>query len=194
MDSISALYISELPRLLCLAVAVTAGFIAAASYWRRQRASALAPMHRNAAPPDKIIYNYTPTVRVVDSQRVDRMRKVVRLAAGEHIDVLETRAGSSPRFRLALKSIARCDGFDAAQIHVEFGGTQISCGPMVVETGFNEFIVPRATRDEPRSAVFHYHENGDSLDFMRIKIRAIDADANTAELDVMQVSGHWPAG
>jgi hypothetical protein len=27
---------------------------------------------------------------------------------------------------------------------------------------------------------------------MRIKVKSLDAEAGTAELDVMQVSAHWP--
>lgn len=192
MDSTSLIYFSSIPQLLCLAVAVAAASIAAGSYWRRNRYSTLSAV-RGGMARGKIIYHDTPTVRVVDSQRVDRMRKVVRLAIGEHIDILETRAGLSPRFRLTLKALVKHADADAAQLTVEFGGTRISCGPAVDETGFNEFVVPRAARDEPRSSIFHYHENGDSLDFMRIKVRSMDSAEGIAEIDVMQVSGHWPA-
>jgi hypothetical protein len=179
----------QLPLLLCLTVVITAGLFAAV-YMHRQR-SALAAMQRAAASvPGKIIYNDAPTVRVVDPQRVDRRRKIVRLTVGEHLDVLETPEGFEPRFRVTLKSISRMA--DAAHIAVGFGGTRVSCGPLVQEQSANEFIVPRALREEHRSSVFHYHENGSSLDFMRIKVRSLDAAAGTAELDVMQVASHWP--
>lgn len=140
-----------------------------------------------------IIYRDTPTVRVVDSQRVDRLRKVVRLEVGAHIDVLETRTGFTPRFRITLKGIDQRADLETAHIGVDFGGAEVSCGPLVHEVAYNEFILPRVSRDEPRSAVFHYYENGDSLDFMRIKLRHVDAQTGSAEIDVMQVSGHWPA-
>jgi hypothetical protein len=189
MDSSS--YTAQLPLLLYLAVAVGSGFIVAMTCLYRQRGAAHA-MQRAAAPaPGKIIYSDSPTVRVVDSQRVDRRRKIVRLAAGEHIDILETPEGMEPRFRITLKSVVRMA--DAAHITVGFGGTRVSCGPLVQEQSVNEFIMPRALRDEPRSSVFHYHENGSSLDFMRIKVRSLDATAGTAELDVMQIAAHWPA-
>lgn len=186
----------DLPQLLALAIAVTAALIAIGAYWRRQRPSALAGMQRQpvSAKPEGIVYRDAPTVRVVDSQRVDRLRKVVRLAAGAHVDVLETRIGMTPRFRITLKRIVRLDDTAVAHILVDFGGTAVSCGPLVEEIAFNEFVLPRAARDEPRNSVFHYQENGDSLDFMRIKLRGIDMDADIAEIDVMQVSGHWPAG
>jgi hypothetical protein len=188
----SQLYLPQWPQLLCLAVAITAGLIAATSYWRRQRQSVLAPL-RGGGAPGKIIYNDAPTVRVVDSQRVDRIRKVARLAPGEHLDVLETRAGLPPRFRIVLREIVPSEDSAVARITVDFGGTAVSCGPLVEEIAFNEYVLARASRDEPRNCVYHYQESGDRLDFMRIRLRAIDAAAGWAEIDVMQVSGYWPS-
>ena len=189
MDSSSLLF-TQLPLLLCLAVAVTGGVIAALCLHRQRAAAALA-MQRAAAPaPGKIIYSDAPTVRVADSPRVDRRRKIVRLSAGEHVDILETPDGMEPRFRITLKSVVRMA--DAAHIAVAFGGTRVSCGPLVQEQSTNEFIVPRALGEESRSSVFHYFEKGSSLDFMRIKVRSLDATAGTAELDVMQIAAHWP--
>jgi hypothetical protein len=190
MDSTSLLS-AQLPLLLCLAVAVTGGLIAAI-FLHRQRAAHAIAMQRVAAPAaGKIIYSEAPTVRVSDSQRVDRRRKTLRLTAGEHVDILETPEGMEPRFRITLKSVVRMA--DSAHIAVAFGGTRLSCGPLVQEQSTNEFIVPRALRDESRSSVFHYYEKGSSLDFMRIKVRSLDAAAGTAELDVMQIAAHWPA-
>lgn len=189
MDSSSLLF-AQLPLLLCLAVAVTGGVIAALCLHRQRAAAALA-MQRAAAPaPGKIIYSDAPTVRVADSQRVDRRRRIVRLSAGEHVDILETPEGMEPRFRITLKSVVRMA--DAAHIAIAFGGTRVSCGPLVQEQSTNEFIVPRALGEESRSSVFHYFEKGSSLDFMRIKVRSLDAAAGSAELDVMQIAAHWP--
>jgi hypothetical protein len=192
MDS-SSLHFTQLPLLVWLAVAVTAGLIAAVMYRQRQRSAATAAMQKSAAAaPGKIIYHDAPTVRVVDPQRVDRRRKIVRLAVGEHVDILETPEGLEPRFRVTLRSISRMA--DAAHIVVAFGGTRVSCGPLVQEQASNEFMLPRALRDESRSSVFHYHESRSSLDFMRIKVRSLDTAAGIAELDVMQVSSHWATG
>jgi hypothetical protein len=187
----STFNLAQLPWMLCLAVAVTAGLVAAMTYLHRQRAAAEAAVLRAAAAaPGKILYNDTPTVRVVESQRVDRRRKIVRLTAGEHVDILETPEGMEPRFRITLKSVVRMA--DSAHLAIVFGGTRVSCGPLVQEQGINEFIVPRALKDESRSSVFHYHEKGTALDFMRIKVRSLDATAGTAELDVVQIAAHWP--
>jgi hypothetical protein len=185
----SSLSLAQLPLIVCFTVVVAGGLIAAISYLQRQRAADELALQR-AAAPGKIIYNDAPTVRVADSQRVDRRRKIVRLAAGEHVDILETPEGMDPRFRVTLKSVVRMA--DAAHLAIHFGGTRVSCGPLVQEKSINEFIVPRALGDEPRSSIFHFYEKGSSLDFMRIKVKSLDAAAGTAELDVMQVSAHWP--
>jgi hypothetical protein len=191
MDLTRTLLDPDVQSLLCLTVAIAAAGVAGTSWLRKHRPSvASSPV---AAVGTGLVYNDTPTVRVVDSQRVDRMRKVVRLAKGEHIDLLEMPAGLEPRFRIRLKEIVQRRDCSAAHISVAFSGAQLSCGPLVTETGFNEFIVPRAGRDEHRCSVFHYRESGDSLDFMRIRVRSTDAEQGTAELDVMQILGHWPA-
>lgn len=171
---------------LWLAVGLVAAFIGAALYWRRQQA----PASATAATPGTIVYRDAPTVRVNDSQRVDRARKLLTLKNGESLDLLATAPGLPPRFRITVKNIV-AGGDEAAHLLVEFGGTQLSCGPLVHETACNEFILPRAGRDEHRSSIFYYHERGDSLEFMRIKLKSADADAGVVELDVMQLHGHW---
>ena len=60
--------------------------------------------------------------------------------------------------------------------------------------GRDDVLVPRATRDEHRSSVFYYHERGDSLEFMRIKLKSADMGTGLVEFDVMQLHGHWPSG
>lgn len=174
---------------LWLAVGVVAAFVAGALYWRRQHLPV--SMARTATPPSPIVYRDAPTVRVVDAQRVDRTRKVIRLLAGESTDVLPTPVGLPPRFRISLKNIVDDSDLEAARITVEFSGAQLSCGPLVDETAFNEFVLPRATRDEHRSSVFYYAERGDSLEFMRIKLKSADANTGQIELDVMQLYGVW---
>jgi hypothetical protein len=196
MELTSTSIFVEIARLLFLMLAVSYGFVAAASFWRRRTAAVSAVQKKSSDTPSAgaIVYNDAPTVRVVDSQRVDRLRKVSRLTVGEFIDVLETRIDTTPRFRVTLKALVRRNDADAAHVAVEFGGTTVSCGPLVEEVAFNEFILPRGLRDEPRNAIFHFHEHGDNLDFMRIKLRSVDVQSGSAELDMLQVSGSWPAG
>lgn len=192
MDTTYSL-LADLPRLVALAISVAAALIALGAYLRRRPSEFATVQRRPAPPPEGIVYRDAPTVRVVDSQRVDRLRKVVRLAPGKHVDILESRVGMTPRFRITLKRIVRMEEALVAHIAVDFGGTSVSCGPLVEEIAFNEFALLKAARDEPRNCVFHYQESGDALDFMRIKLRGVDADVDVAEFDVLQVSGHWPA-
>jgi hypothetical protein len=186
----------DLPKLLVLAIALVGALYAGSIWWRKHRSSALIGMQRAGRANSnvgKIVYNDAPTVRIVDSQRVDRVRKIVRLAAGEFVDILENHDGPIPRFRVTLKRILTDGDAPAARIFVEYGGTTLSCGPLVQEMGHNDFVLPRTARDDPRTTVLYFHERGDALDFMRIKLRAIEPATNSAEIDVMQVSGHWPA-
>jgi hypothetical protein len=186
--------IMDLPRILCLAVAIGGALIALASYWRRQRTSLVNGAQRRISvlAPGKIIYHDAPTVHAVDSQRVDRVRKVARLTPQEFIDVLESRGSPIPRFRVTVKSLDTDPDAPSVRLLVEFGGTPVSCGALVKEVGPNQFVLPRVMADEPRSSVFHFHERGDTLDFMRIKLNAVDNGA--AEIEILQVSGHWPTG
>src|SRR5262245_11555207 len=108
MDSMTPTLLGELPKILCLVVALVGGLLAASTWWRRHRSSAaFGGLQRNAREPinvGKIVYHDSPTVRVVDSQRVDRIRKVVQMTPGEFVDVLENRGSPVPRFRITLKN------------------------------------------------------------------------------------------
>lgn len=176
---------------LWLAVGLMAAFIAGAMYWRRQHTPA--PAARAAGRPAPIVYRDSPTVRVADSQRVDRTRKLVSLGVGESIDVLATAIGLPPRFRVSCKGIVDGSDLEAAHIVVEFSGAQLSCGPLVQETAFNEFVIPRVSRDEHRSCVFYYYERGDSIELMRMKLKSAEPNRGVIELDIMQLHGHWPS-
>lgn len=192
MDSIGSDYFSNLGSLLSFAGSIVAAFVAAALYWRGRQPPVASGAR--APSPGQIVYRDAPTVRVMDAQRVDRRRKLVKLSPGEFVDIVETSARLPPRFRIVLKRVVDCEGGAVAHIGVQFAGAAVSCGPLVEEIGFNEFVLPRASRDDPRNCVYHYQESGDALDFMRIKLRATDPAANWAEIDVLQVSGHWPSG
>jgi hypothetical protein len=107
--------------------------------------------------------------------------------------LLPTAAGLPPRFRITCKSIVDGSDLEAAHVVVEFSGAQLSCGPLVHETAFNEFVIPRASRDEHRSSVFYYYERGDSIEFMRMKLKSADLGTGLIELDIMQMHAHWPS-
>lgn len=183
---------SDLPQLLVVA-AVAAGLVGAATYRRRRRAAVLdTPRGRTAL--GKIVYGEAPTVQVVDARRVDRVRRVVRINVGTHVDLIDALPGLNPLFRVHAKSISRRgEAEEVAHLRVEFGGVRISCGPLIEELGYNEFLIPAVRRDEPRSCLVHYVDDGNSHEFMRLGVRAVDAAAGTVELDILQISEQWPA-
>lgn len=189
MEPTSTLLISDISQLIWFAVALAAVLIGVATY---RRSRAVIDPQQSVRAPTNLVYRDAPTVRVVDSERFDRLRRVVRLAPGEHADLLQAHPVVGPRFRLTLNAIAAHDAAEAAHLSVAYAGTQLSCGPLSKELGFNEFLVPRASRDASRSAVFHYRESGDVLDFMRIKVRSIDSSANMVEFEVVHTRGKWP--
>jgi hypothetical protein len=186
----SALFSSDLIHLLGLSAVLACALIAFALY-RRSRPT-LDVEQTSAPAAASIAYRDAPTVRVIDSQHFDRLRRTVRLAKGEQIDVLASHPIVGPRFRLTLKSIEMLDATPAAHLEVVYSGIQVSCGPLAKEIGYNEFLVPRASRDESRTAIFHYHESGEALEFMRIKVNAIDVSGGSGEFEVMQMRGSWP--
>lgn len=186
----SAVFSSDLIHLLGLSV-VLAGALIAFTLYRRSRPTldveqAPGPVTANIA------YRDAPTVRVIDSQHFDRLRRTVRLATGEQVDLLASHPIVGPRFRLTLKSIEMLDTTPAAHLEIVYSGIQVSCGPLAKEIGYNEFLVPRASRDESRTAIFHYHESSEVLEFMRIKVNAIDVGSGGVEFEVMQMRGNWP--
>jgi hypothetical protein len=190
MDS-SVLLISEFSQLVWAALALAAALIGFGVYRRSQTSVEPQP---TPAPIVRAVYSDAPTVRVLDSQHFDRLHKTLRLTPGEHADILPAHPVIGARFRITLNAIALHDATDAAHIAVVYAGAQVSCGPLAREVGYNEFLVPRAARDESRSAVFHYQESSHALEFMRIKITAIDRSTNQVELEVTQMRGRWPTG
>lgn len=144
MQHTGIFFLGNTAQMLVLAVAFAAGLIAAAAYWRR-RSSLIAVNRQGVARTSAtIIYNDTPTVRVVDSQRVDRLRKVVQLTSGAHVDILEPQPGAEPRFRITLKCVMERAEIPAVHLAVEFRGAALSCGPLVEEIAHNEFVLPRS--------------------------------------------------
>jgi hypothetical protein len=178
----------DVSYLVFLGVAVIAGFLGASLVMKRT--ASIATPAKSPASVGKILYQDAPTVRVVDSQRVDRLRKVVRLKAGEQTDIIDTPNGQRPRLRVTIRSID--SNPESVHLTVEFGDKTVSCGPAVRELSANEFSMPRAVRDEPRNSVFHYQETGDALELMRLKIRNIDLAEQTAEVDALYINGRWP--
>ena len=177
----SALFSSDLIHLLGLSV-VLAGALIAFALYRRSRPT-LDVEQASAPVAANIVYRDAPTVRIIDSQHFDRLRKTVRLAKGEQIDVLASHPIVGPRFRLTLKSIEMLDATPAAHLEIGYSGIQVSCGPLAKELGYNEFLVPRASRDEARTAVVRLQHEVEQLTATnhRLTEAAAVAEARHAE-------------
>jgi hypothetical protein len=187
MESSSLLF-SDLVRIIGISVAVAVAILAFALYRRPRAHTPRTPKASGTRAPARD----APTVRIIDSQHFDRLRKTVQLTPGEQVDILAAHPVVGPRFRITLKGVETRETGAVAHLHVVYSGLQVSCGPLTTEIGYNEFLVPRATRDESRTAVFHYQESLEAMEFMRIKVTAIELDPVSVELEVMQMRGNWP--
>lgn len=140
-----------------------------------------------------LVYTNAPTIRVRDSQRIDRLHRVVSLKAGEHADLLDLTFDRLPRLRVTLRGVqsALQAAPDYARLHVELGGAIVGCGSEVKSVGTNEFLTPRAARDEQPFSILHFDGQGTAVSFLRIKVLRIDVEAGSAEIDVLHICGHW---
>ena len=188
MDS-AALISPDYTRLIWLAIVCAVALIGLSVY-RRNRSSLESNEKRSTV--GTIVYNDAPTVRVTDSQHFDRLRKVVSLSAGQHTDIVQSHPIVGPRFRITFHGLVMHGASESAHVSVVFHGNQVSCGPLAREVNYNEFYLPRAAREESRSALFYYNESGNALEFMRIKVNDIDTAKKIAEIEAMQMRGNWP--
>ncbi len=146
-------------------------------------------------------YRDAQTVRVANHERIDRLHKHLRLKVGSFEDVLESRPGLKPRLRLTALAIERAclpnqqhgihAEVDVARIFIEIGEAQAGGGAWLTQTAPNEFLLPVMKDEEHRCSIFHFTSQGDALLFVRICVVGIDKDAETVQLDVLQVCGQW---
>jgi hypothetical protein len=146
-------------------------------------------------------YRDAQTVRVANHERIDRLHKQLRLKVGSFEVVLESRPGLKPRLRLTARSIERArlpnqqQGIhaevDVARIFIEIGEAQAGGGAWLTQTAPNEFLLPVMKDEEHRCSIFHFTSQDDALTFVRIGVVTIDKNAETVQLDVLQVCGQW---
>jgi hypothetical protein len=157
---------------------------------------------RTEAPPakakiraesDEIVYTNAPTVRLTDTQRIDRVHRIVSLKAGEHADLPDLTFGRVPQLRVVLTGIEQESGQDFAHIKLELGGPVAGCGDSVKELNENNFLVPRAALDEQRCSILYYCGRPDAVSFLQVKVRQLNAVDQSAAIDVLHVRGRWAA-
>jgi hypothetical protein len=138
-------------------------------------------------------YTDAPTVRVSDTQRIDRLHRIVSLKAGEQADLKDLTFGRIPRLQLAFSGVEHDSGQDYAHIRIELGGATADCGESVKELSDNDFLVPRASTNEQRSCILYFCGKSDAVSFLQVKVRRIDAAEQSAAIDVLHVRGRWAA-
>ena len=139
-------------------------------------------------------YSDAPTIRLTDTQRIDRLHRVLPLKAGEQIDLHDLTFGRLAKLHIVFKGIEHQSGQDFVHIKIDLGGPVAGCGSLVQELAENDFLVPRAAPDDQRYSVLHYVGKTDAVSFLQIKVRQINAVDQTAALDVLHVRGRWAGG
>jgi len=181
-----------------IALIGVAAAIAGSLWLRRRTVRATSDTIDIAAPAPVIAKGDTPTIRIGDSQRIDRLHKVLAMSGGEQVDLLDKAFDGIPRLRITLAGVERIPADerfpaarDCARVHLELGGAVAGCGALVKEIAINQFWVPLATQDEQRCSILHFHGKDDIVNFLRIKALKLNVENATAELDVLHISGHW---
>jgi hypothetical protein len=137
--------------------------------------------------PTTLVHDDAPTIRVIDSKRVDRLHRVLTLTVNQSVDLLDLTFDRIPRLRLSFA------GFDQeyARVAIELGGAIAGCGSLVKEVSPNHFLVPRATQEEQRASILYFHGKGEAVSFLRVKVTDLYPERNAIDVDVLHVCGQW---
>lgn len=142
-----------------------------------------------------LVYTDAPTVRVGDSQRIDRLHRLITLKPGQRVDLLDVTFDRIPRLRIALQAIqtAAEEKCEYARINIELGGARAGCGSLVKEIEPNDFLAPAVVKDEQPSSIVYFAGQGEAINFLRIKVVRIDPALQSADIDVLHLCGQWAA-
>jgi len=133
------------------------------------------------------------TLPLTDTQRIDRLHRVVSLKAGEKADLNELTFGRLKKFQVTFAGIEHSSGQEFAHIKVELGGASADYGASVKELADNDFLLPKATPDEQRCSISYMCGRADAVSFLRVKIKQIDIAQRSADIDVLHVRGRRAA-
>lgn len=138
-----------------------------------------------------LVYTEAPTVRLTDTQRIDRLHRLLTLSPGERADLRELTFGRLPQLRVTFVGVEHESGEDFAHLQIDLGGAEAGCGSEVKELKENHFLVPRAHPDEQRTSILYFCGKPDAVSFLQIKVPRIDAVKQTAAIDVLHIRGRW---
>jgi len=137
----------------------------------------------------KFAEQHMSTIPLTDTQRIDRLQRVVTLKAGENADLSDLTFGRLSKFRIAFAGIEHAKGQEFAHLKLELGGATAGCGASVEEIGDNDFLVPREMGDDQRSSITYMSGRADAVSYLQVKVKKIDIVEGSAAIDVLHVRG-----
>ncbi len=182
---------------LYIAVALVLSF-ALLTFHRRKKvpvngSAGKGPASKGSRRVAKAVQDFMSTVRLSDTQRIDRLHRVVTLTAGQKADLKEMSFGRLSKLSVALTGIEQARGKDFARIKLELGGASADCGASVKELGENDFLVPRATIDEQRCSIMYVCGKPDAVSFLQVKVQNLNPVEGSVSIDVLHVRGRQAA-
>lgn len=142
---------------------------------------------------DGAVKDFMSTMRLSDTQRIDRLHKVVTLTVGQKADLKELTFDRLPKLAVTFGGVEQARGQDFARIKIELGGASADCGMSVKEVGENDFLVPRSTQDDQRCLIHYMCGKGDAVSFLQVKVQKIDPVGGSAAIDVLHLRGRQAA-
>ena len=178
---------------VCLAGALLLSYAVYKFLWLPRSVMPDEPSEADADEIPAVAYSDAPTIRLTDTQRIDRLHRIVSLQVGQNADLNDLTFGRLSRLRLEFKGIEHEAGQDFVHLQVDLGGPAAGCGSLVQELAENSFLVPRAAPDDQRSLILYFCGKTDAVSFLQMKVRLINAVERSAAIDVLHVRGRWAA-
>jgi len=172
------------------AVAIAAGFVLVKIFASKKNPSAAKQRRKKSS--DGSVKDFMSTMRLSDTQRIDRLQRVVTLKIGEKADLKDLSFDRLKKFVVTFGGLEQTRGQDRARIKLELGGAIADCGAFVTELEDNEFLVPRAS-DDQRCSIHYSSGSDDAVGFLQIKVNKIDPVDGSVALDVLHLRGRQAA-
>jgi hypothetical protein len=148
---------------------------------------------KRSSGSDDAVQDFMSTMRLSDTQRIDRLHRVVTLTVGQKADLADLSFGRLPKLIVSFGGVEQARGQDFARVKIELGGATADCGTAVKEVADNDFLLPRALPDDQRCAIHYMCGTGDAVSFLQIKVQKIDPVARSAAIDVLHLRGRQAA-
>jgi len=139
------------------------------------------------------VQDFMSTARLSDTQRIDRLHRVVTLTVGERADFKDLSFNRLSKLAVTFGGVEQSGGQDYAHIKLELGGAAAECGASVTELADNDFLVPRSTPDDPRCSIHYTSAKDDAVSFLQVKVQKIDPVERSVAIDVLHLRGRQAA-